>query len=142
MKGLKINTKLAASIPCESLLKKQEDEINTKAKLECSKISESIFLSGYNVSLDLEFLLKENFSHILNCATGSRTFKTKIYDQMEYLLLDMKDEPGFDLIYAIYSTIDFIENAIKKGGKILIHCVEVKFLIIFYIFFMYSLKIL
>jgi hypothetical protein len=121
MKSLKINTKLASLVPCEKI----EDSVK-KGKLECSQISENIFISGYNVSLDLDYLLKENFTHILNCAYGSKNFKSQIYDNFEYLLLDLKDEPEFDIIYAIYLSIDFLEKCQKKNGKVLIHCVEVK----------------
>jgi hypothetical protein len=123
MKGLKINVKLASQIPMENpqILEK---EIENKSKSECSQISENIFISGYQVALDYEYLYKNNFTHILNCATGSKTFQTEIHKGIEYLLLDLKDDPGFDLIYAIYLTIDFIEKA-SNVGKILIHCVEV-----------------
>lgn len=124
MKGLKVNIKLAAKIPSEAVQLSEEEE-NRKAKLQCSQIYDNIFLSGYNVSQDQEFLAKNEISYVLNCAAGSRNFKTELFKGIKYLLLDLKDDPGFDLIYAIYSTIDFIENAVKIDGKVLIHCFEV-----------------
>jgi hypothetical protein len=123
MKGLKVNIKLAAQIPYENF-KKQEEDFK-KAKLECSQILDNIYISGYNVSLDYEYLIKNNFTNILNCAVGSKSFKSQIFEGINYLLLDLKDDPGFDLIYAIYLTVDFIEKNIKGDGKILIHCFEV-----------------
>ncbi len=47
------------------------------------------------------------------------------FPEIQYLLLDIKDEPGFDLIYSIFQTIDFIENCLKENGRVLIHCFEV-----------------
>lgn len=126
MKGLKINVKAAQNI--------KEDK-NTKSCLrnelienrsECSKIYENIYLSSYRNAIDNHFIINNCFTHIINCAYGSKNFVPKIFDNIEYLSLDLKDDPSFDIIYAIFSCIDFIENAIKKQGKILIHCYEVK----------------
>ena len=124
MKGLKINTKIITKIDPKS--ENLDEPMPMKNhKLECSHIFDNFYISGYNVSLNKELLLKENFTHIVNCAAGSQNFKPEIFSEFEYLLLDVKDDPGFDIIYAIYMTIDFLEKAVSKNGKILIHCVEV-----------------
>jgi hypothetical protein len=124
MKGLKINLKLASQIPCDQFSKNIEDD--KKAKFECTHIIDNIYVSGYSISQDYEYLTKNSFTNILNCASGSKNFKSELHSGIEYLLLDLKDDPEFDIIYAIYLTIDFIENNVKKnGGNILIHCYEV-----------------
>jgi serine/threonine/tyrosine-interacting protein len=124
MKSLKLNIKLTSNIPCESQSLKNSDDSKLK-KMECNEILENIYLSGSQSACNYEFLLKQNFTHIVNCATGSKSFKSEYFEEIKYLLLDMKDEPGFDIIFAVYSTIDFIESALAQGGKILIHCYEV-----------------
>ncbi len=124
MKGLKINTKIITKIDTKHKLETLDEPMKNH-KLECSHIFDNFYISGYNVSLNKELLIKENFTHIINCAAGSQNFKPEIFSEFEYLLLDVKDDPGFDIIYAIYMTIDFIETAVSKNGKILIHCVEV-----------------
>jgi hypothetical protein len=125
MKGLKVNLKLASLVPCEGSKDKKNQEIFNN-RLECSKITQNLFLSGYKIAQDYDYLKSNNFTHILNCAIGSRNFKSEIFEGFEYLQLDLKDDPGFDIIMAIYSAIDFLENAVKSNGKVLIHCVEVK----------------
>ena len=120
MRNLKININLKT-------INKEIDqklEADKASKIECSNILENIYISGYHPSSDYDFLMQNNFTHILNSAGSSRNFTPKFYDKIEYLVLDIKDEPGFNLIYSIYSAIDFIEKSIKSEGKILIHCFE------------------
>ena len=119
MKNLKLNIKLAQNIQSSE---RRDDQ---SSKLECTKVIENIYLSSYHTAADISFLKNLGITHIINCATGSRHFKNLFLEEIEYLLLDIKDEPGYDLIYSIYLTIDFIEKCIKIGGKILIHCFEV-----------------
>src|SRR5690606_20043048 len=84
-----------------------------------------IYLSGYQIGNDYEFLKKNNFTHIINCAASSKNFTPVFYEDFNYLLLDIKDEPGCDIMYYIYLCIDFIEKADKNPHrKILIHCYE------------------
>ena len=42
---------------------------------------------------------------------GQNKVKSENFEGFEYLQLDLKDDPGFDIIIAIYSAIDFLENA-------------------------------
>lgn len=123
MRGLKLNTKIAKNLPGEEIPTIEIER--RKAKMECSHISGEIYLSGYHPATDELFLTSNNFTHVLNCAFGSRSFKPVLFEGIDYLLLDLRDEPGFDLIYSIYQTIDFIEKAVKQNGKVLIHCAEV-----------------
>jgi hypothetical protein len=123
MKNLKLNIKLAQSIPSENINQKTDQE--KLSKLECTQISEQIYLSSYHKATDHEFLTKSGITHIINCAGGSKNFKKIFFDDLKYLCLDIKDEPGFDLIYSIFLTIDFIEKCITTNGKVLIHCFEV-----------------
>jgi hypothetical protein len=123
MKNLKLNVKLAQSIPTELINLQQEKD--KQSKLECTEITEHIYLSSYHKATDHEFLTKLGITHIINCAGGSKNFKKIFYDDLTYLVLDVRDEPGYDLIYSIFLTIDFIEKCIYKGAKVLIHCFEV-----------------
>ncbi len=123
MRSLKINTKVTTNNP---LLQHESISMNENhfSKAECHQILDNIYLSSYKWAQDKDFLTSNNFTHILNCAVGSRNFKNETYENFNYLLLDLKDDPGFDIIFAIYSTIDFLERGRDKG-KVLIHCVEV-----------------
>ena len=125
MKGLKINVKAAQQIKGEDLEVRSCMRKDRDNKGECTKIYENIYLSCYRNSIDYNFISTNCFTHIINCASTSKNYSPQYFDGLEYLSLDLKDDPGFDIIYAIFCCVDFIENAIKKHGKILIHCFEV-----------------
>jgi len=125
MKGLKINVKAAQSIKNDPNTKSCFKNEMIENRSECSQIYENIYLSSYRNAIDNNFIIGSCFTHIINCAFGSKNFVPKILEGIEYLSLELKDDPSFDIIYSIFSCIDFIENAIKQRGKILIHCYEV-----------------
>jgi protein-tyrosine phosphatase len=107
----------------------QQDEarINNinRMKADCNHIIDEIYLSGYQKGCDYEFLKANNFTHIVNCASASSSYSPVFYDDFMYLKLDIKDEPGFDIVYFIYQCIDFIENgSLGTNRKILFHCYE------------------
>ncbi len=128
MKGLKVNVKAAQNIKEDqntgNYLKNELMENKSKS----SKIFENIYLSSYRNANDDIFIINNCFTHIINCAFGSRNFMQRVFEGIEYLTLELKDDPGFEIIFSIFSCIDFMENAIKSKGKILIHCYEVKFI--------------
>jgi hypothetical protein len=126
MKTMKAKLALNIKIPNNSVTEEARIPNINSVKAECHHIIDEIYLSGYQVGNDYEFLRKNNFTHIINCASSSKSFTPVFYEDFSYLLLDIKDEPGFDIMYYIYLCIDFIENAGKTNShrKILIHCYE------------------
>ena len=110
------------------------DSNNNKSSL--SKITENIYTSGYLVAKDIPFLLKNNFTHVINCSRGSSMETTNDessdannYDKspsIKYLPIFLRDDPGADIIICFFQTIDFIESKEEsnKPKKILIHCIE------------------
>ncbi len=112
-----------------NLISFQEKEIEKKAtqqKSECNLIFENIYLSGCNIASDLEFLSKNSFTHVINCAKSSRNFTAKNFENFIYLNLNIEDDPGYPILDAIRTFIDFIENtnALLPSRKILVHCFE------------------
>jgi hypothetical protein len=99
---------------------------NPSRKSECSLISNEIYVSGYQYSMDYEFLKGNKFTHIINCAGGSKRFTTRKYEDFEYLVLDVKDDPSFSIENSVKEVIKFIEKADTScpNRKILIHCFE------------------
>ena len=110
------------------------DNNNNKSSL--SKITENIYTSGYLVAKDIPFLLKNNFTHVINCSRGSsmespndQSSEANNYDKspsIKYLPIFLRDDPGADIINCFFQTIDFIESKeeTSKPKKILIHCIE------------------
>lgn len=124
MKGLKINVKAAQTIK-ENTSFTASKNLNTNERNEFSKIFDNIYLSSYRQATDKNFLKNYKISHIINCAHGSKAIQQVNIEEIKYLDLVLKDDPGYDFIYEIFSSINFIENAINSQGNILIHCHEV-----------------
>ena len=124
MKGLKINVKAAQSIKLDLSNGVHSNE-NFNERNTFSKIFENIFISSYRQATDKHFLISNKITHIVNCAYGSNSIQQIHIEEVKYLNLFLKDDPGYDFIYEIFSSINFIENAKKNQGNILIHCHEV-----------------
>ena len=137
MFDLKKRFQLKITIP-----KNQEEEKTTSLindnnnKSNLSKITDNIYTSGYLIAKDIPFLLKNKFTHVINCSRGSsmETSNDEVSDannynkspSIKYLPIFLRDDPGADLIKCFFQTIDFIENEEEsnKTKKILIHCIE------------------
>ena len=137
MFDLKKRFQLKITIP-----KNQEEEKTTSLindnnnKSNLSKITDNIYTSGYLIAKDIPFLLKNNFTHVINCSRGSsmETSNDEVSDannynkspSIKYLPIFLRDDPGADLIKCFFQTIDFIEreDESNKSKKILIHCIE------------------
>ena len=83
-----------------------------------SQITNNIHLSGMNPLNDQNTL--NSFTHILNCTESTNGTP----EHVKILNLKIKDEPSFNIILHLLLAIEFIEDAIKSNGKILIHCME------------------
>ena len=90
-----------------------------------TQIDDIIYLSGASFSLNSKYLYSNNYTHIINCAYLSKQFQSLILDNVKYLLLDIKDDPLFNLEAYFYKAIEFIEEVKRVKGKLLIHCYEV-----------------
>ena len=121
LKNLRLNIKFSKEF--EKGIQNNID-IETNIKSECSEIFSNLFVSGYKYSCDYDFLLKNNFTNILNCAGGSKNFKQQKYDDFLYLTLDIKDDPEYEIKSSILVSIEYIEKCLNSNGKLLIHCFE------------------
>ena len=137
MFGLKKRIQLKITIPKNTEEEKTYTLINdNNNKSSLSKITDIIYTSGYLVAKDIPFLLKNNFTHVINCSRGSsmetsndEATDANNYDKspsIKYLPIFLRDDPGADLIKCFFQTIDFVENEKEsnKPKKILIHCIE------------------
>ena len=138
MKNLKGKFQLKITIPPKD---NKEDEKNLSQinnnnnRASISKITDNIYTSGYLVAKDITFLIKNNFTHIINCSRGSsmespndEIIKSQNYEKspsIKYLPIFLRDDPGADIIHCFFQAIDFIESDYQKiNKKILIHCIE------------------
>ena len=124
MKNLKNKLGLKVSIPKEI----QEKPISLSCSVsstDCSHIIDNIYISGYRASLDYAFLISNNFTHIINCAGGSKTFFPLYFKEFKYYQIELRDDGNIDINDSIVKFISFVKEISKdKKNKILIHCSE------------------
>lgn len=138
MNSLKNRIQLKIKIPKQN--NKEEEHNNKIVKIvdnnrnTISQITDSIYISGYLIGKNLQYLKSNNFTHVINCSLGSsmecpidefstsQEFKKA---QIKYLSVCVRDAPEVDIIDRIFKIIDFIESdKITQNKKILFHCIE------------------
>ncbi|KAL7074810.1 hypothetical protein ACQ4LE_005604 [Meloidogyne hapla] len=93
--------------------------IDFKPDLQLACVSENVYLSSQDVAQDLELLLTNKITHIINVATGVQCL---FPENINYLALTALDVPTENLKRHFDRAIKFIYNAVGNGGKVLIHC--------------------
>ena len=118
----KLNLKIQIPLNKDEECKNIEDN-----KKSITEIIDNIYISGYLIAEDINYLLKNKFTHIINCSHGSSLLsinhQKNIPKNINYLLISLRDDPSDDIIQKILEIINFIEND-KKEKKILFHCIE------------------
>lgn len=83
------------------------------------QITENIFQGNWQSSCNYEILKKLEITHIVCCG---RTLKTRFPKSFKYLHLLVDDVDEENLYKHFAEAYDFINDAIKQGGKVLVHC--------------------
>ena len=128
MKKFKLNIKAAEEVGKEiNKINSETNKILDEVKSQCNHIYGNIYLSSYKKAQDETYLKNNDFTHIVNCAQSSKSFTPIYLDSIQYLNLDLKDEPGYDLFSVIFKFIEFIESNVsndKSEKRVLVHCYE------------------
>jgi len=91
---------------------------------EAQQVLPSIYLGPYQASRDLPSLEKNGITDIC-CISESREahlFKPRFPDRFNYLTLDIRDATDQQLISIFPKAKQFIDNALQRNGRVLIHC--------------------
>eukprot|EP00944_MAST-04C_sp_MAST-4C-sp1_P007608 g7608.t1 len=92
-------------------------------QIQCSSILDNfLYVGGVKVASNLETLLENKITHIINCV--GHKCKNLWPDHFEYLTYKIPDNGTDDICPYLREAFEFIENAKRKHGKILIHCVK------------------
>jgi len=91
---------------------------------ECQEIAPGLLLGPFQVSKDLDKLKALGVTHILCIRDAKEAFsvKPRFPGQFEYLVLDVVDSEEQNLIRLFPQAKKFINDAISKGGQVLVHC--------------------
>lgn len=124
MNKLKKSLKLKIKIPLNKEIK-TEKIIDNKNSI--NEITDNIYISGYLIANDPNYLIQNNFTHVINCSYGTSmvNYTQVLSPKINYLSLYLRDDPSSDIIHNILEAIDFIEkDELYQSKKILFHCVE------------------
>ena len=87
-----------------------------------SEIDSGLYVGSDIVARDLIKLKENGITHIINCAAN--VCKNYFFTDFHYLHFFLKDARTESIECVFYSCIEFIQNAIKSGGKVLVHCMQ------------------
>mmetsp|Transcript_89717 Transcript_89717/g.159448 ORF Transcript_89717/g.159448 Transcript_89717/m.159448 type:complete len:798 (+) Transcript_89717:111-2504(+) len=89
----------------------------------CSEVLPgALFISSYQVASDEAELRKRNITHIVN--TAADICDSCFPDKFQYLTYYLKDANSEEISLLFYRTLEWIHDAISKGGRVLVHCRE------------------
>lgn len=88
-----------------------------------SKVSDTLYVSGYEASKVKDSLKRVGVTHILNLA-GEHKCPPLHHDSFTYSSISLPDSPSVDILFFIYLALEFIETAESQGGTVLVHCVR------------------
>jgi len=104
------------------------DHLQRRLKLKhfrqvCSEvIPNALFISSYQVACDEDALQMCGITHIVN--TAADVCDSCFPDKFQYLTYYLKDANGEDISILMYKTLEWMHEAISKGGRVLVHCRE------------------
>src|SRR5579871_1468570 len=84
-----------------------------------SQITENIWISDLASAYNRQKLLELGITHVVTTVLGI----TPIFpEDFEYMNIEAQDIPSQDLQQYFRDSTQFIEKAIRGGGKVLVHC--------------------
>jgi len=83
-------------------------------------VEKQLYLSSYQVASDLETLKRHEITHVVN--TAGDVCESKYPDHFQYLTFYLKDINSEDIQLLFYKTIEWINAATSRGGRVLVHC--------------------
>lgn len=84
-----------------------------------SRILPKLYLGNFRDASNMTLLKRNNISHIL-CSAGE--LNAVFPQNFVYKLIRASDHPGFNLGMYLDSAADFINNSLRSGTGVLVHC--------------------
>lgn len=92
-------------------------------RVQCSEIIPGkLYISGHVVASDREKLKAHKITHIVN--TAADVCDNCFPEDFEYLTYYLKDTNLEDISIHFYRTLEWIQDAMSKGGRVMVHCRE------------------
>ena len=84
-----------------------------------NKITEQIYLGDVSGATNLYMLRANGITHILTVAAGMRPL---FPFEFTYKCFEVLDMPTQSLMHTFLPGIEFMRDAVRSGGKVLVHC--------------------
>jgi hypothetical protein len=94
------------------------NSISWEPKWEANEIIEGLYHGAIDSAFDKEGLEKHNITHIVHI---ENYFRPKFPEDFNYLVCDVEDHGGKEILFVIEKAIPFIRKGRKKGN-VLVHC--------------------
>lgn len=88
---------------------------------QCNEVAPSLFMSSEAVAKSFDTLRRFGITHVVNCVGASCEDHYRERG-IGYLSFHLKDSPQQDITGILLDTLDFIDGAIRHGGRVLVHC--------------------
>jgi protein-tyrosine phosphatase len=86
----------------------------------CTRVAPSVFVAGEAVARNLQTLKTHDITHVINC--NAFVIPNLFEEHFTYKSLWLQDSPSEDVTRVLYDCFDFIRNARRAGGNVLVHC--------------------
>ena len=83
-------------------------------------IVDNIYIGNIYDAHNIEQLKKHNITNVISAVTG---FDNMYDSSINHLCLNLIDDTDQNIIHYFDIALYFIENAVRKGGGVLIHCI-------------------
>lgn len=88
---------------------------------DAHEIIPGVYLGNYKFAKNGPLLKSLKITHVINCAKETQQGLPRI-DRIEYKILPLDDHPSENISQYFQPTIEYIDNVIQNGGRIVIHC--------------------
>ncbi|KDR16390.1 dual specificity protein phosphatase 3 isoform X2 [Zootermopsis nevadensis] len=104
-------------------------QISLSFGMDCDQVYPNIYIGDVGAAKNKHYLRRIGITHVLNTAEGKgfgmvNTSKDYYRDtNIKYMGIQLLDLPVANISMHFEETAAFIENGVKRGGKVLVHCV-------------------
>lgn len=97
---------------------------NVKFYVDCDEIYPNLYVGNGGAAKNIEYLKSIGVTHVVNMAEGEVDTDANFYQEenIKYLGVSIADSPTTKIDTHFGVVTKFMENGIKGGGKVLVHC--------------------